>query len=190
MKTQTQTHSLTHSRRFTKTPTHEDSDSLTKTHEDSLNSTTFFFFVRVEKLPRNSRFISTTNDMVGAFRFAAVAAALAASAVVSANPSSFLLLRHGERAQPLPNGAAGAVVAISQSGLDFVCQQVLEPMLEKELDDLKFDDIDTEKDGIKIHIDNLKTHDFKCDNCLKAALVSGSGLQVDLKNFEIKLHWR
>jgi hypothetical protein len=117
----------------------------------------------------------------------AVAASAAAVAAASADASKLTL--HGVRHHDDPH-PSGAGVAISQDGLNFACQQVLEPLLEKELNALTFPDIDTEEAGIKVHLDNLRTHDFKCAGCVKATLAPGSGLQVQLHGFEIMLHSR
>jgi hypothetical protein len=89
-----------------------------------------------------------------------------------------------------PNGAAGAIASISQNGLTFACNDLLEPLLESALNDLEIDDVDTEKDGIKIHIGNMRLSKFKCDDCVHAALVTGKGIELSINDFDLHLHSR
>lgn len=86
------------------------------------------------------------------------------------------------------NGASGSIVTLTQAGLDFVSQDVLDPLLASYLNDLKIADVDTEKDGIKIYITEIFTHEFVCTNCIKVSLLPGRGLHIDLSNFDIRLH--
>ena len=89
---------------------------------------------------------------------------------------------------PPSNGASGSIVTLTQAGLNFVSQDVLDPLIASYLNDLKIADVDTKKDGIKIEISEIYTHNFVCTDCIKVSLLPGQGLHVDLSNFDIRLH--
>ena len=152
----------------------------------------------LDTAPASIRVKPTMPAVLAKLAAAAACLASAAHAGAVASHKGKLALRGGDAArattaphrQPPADHSSGAAVAISQDGLNFACQQVLEPLLEKELNALTFPDINTEEAGIKVHLDNLRTHDFKCDGCVKATLEPGSGLRVELHGFEIMLHSR
>lgn len=90
-----------------------------------------------------------------------------------------------------PNGAAGAIVTLTQSGLSFASSSILAPLLKNELGNLKLPDIDTEKDGVKIKINNIRTQDFKCDDCISVALdPTSSAVILTVGQFDIGIHSR
>ena len=106
------------------------------------------------------------------------ATALVASVAGGAIGGNGARHHHFRGTPPSGNGAAGAKVALSQGGLDYLCSDVLEPILDNALGDMSFDDIDTKVDGVEVKINNLRTQDFTCNDCAKAALVTGSNIQV------------
>ena len=87
-----------------------------------------------------------------------------------------------------PNGASGASVALTQSGIDFLTEKVIDPMLVSYMNDLKIDDIDTKVDGIEIKIHGIEPHDFDCSKCAEISLQPGGDLELSIRDFDIKVH--